>query len=220
MGDEKRKRKIKIFVCWNSCALTIKSVLIMWVKTKTEIFNSCFRLIYIIHPYGKSKNEDDEPSLPYSLEQPPLYITFKKMVVYRKKDLVVAAAVAASIIVIVKNVRKKLVIQKAVAARNIMMNLKRRPYSPRIMEERPPYELSTWGRILTNPRYQDPADKRGGILFRRRFRVSYPMFQLIVELMRENRWFSDGPDCVGRRAAPLELKILESIKSPRKRILL
>ena len=44
MGDEKRKRKIKIFVCGHSCAFTIKSVLITWVKTKTEILNSRFSL--------------------------------------------------------------------------------------------------------------------------------------------------------------------------------
>ena len=51
-------------------------------------------------------------------------------------------------------------------------------------------------------------DKKGGILFRRRFRVSYPMFEQIVTMTKENRWFSDAPDCSGRRGAPLELKIL------------
>ena len=69
---------------------------------------------------------------------------------------VVASAVAATLIVIVKDIRKKLIIQKAVAERNIMMNLKQRGYSPRDMEERPPYSMSTWGRVLVNPRCKNP----------------------------------------------------------------
>ena len=65
-------------------------------KTTTEIFNSCFRKIQIIHPYRKTKNGDDEPSLPYHLEQLLVYIIsilleshtdFEKMVEYRKKVL-------------------------------------------------------------------------------------------------------------------------------------
>ena len=31
---------------------------------------------------------------------------------------------------------------------------------------RPLYEYSTWGRMLMNPRTQDPTDKKGGVLFR------------------------------------------------------
>ena len=46
LSDEKRKRKIKIFVSGHSCAFTMKSVLIALVKTKTEILNSRFRLDY------------------------------------------------------------------------------------------------------------------------------------------------------------------------------
>ena len=130
------------------------------------------------------------------------------MVAYRKMASVVASAVAATLIVIVKDIRKKMIIQKAVADRNIMMNLKPRGYSPRDMEERPPYSMSTWGRVLVNPRCKNPFDKKGGILFKRRFRLSYPMFQQIVDMTRENRWFSEAPDCAGRRGAPLELKIL------------
>ena len=93
------------------------------------------------------------------------------MVEYRRLESVVASAVAATLGVIVKNIRKKKLIQKAVTDRNIAINLKSRGHSPRVMEERSPYSLSNWGRVLVNPRYKDPVDKKGGILFRRRFRV-------------------------------------------------
>jgi hypothetical protein len=44
-------------------------------------------------------------------------------------------------------------------------------------EDRPMYEYSTWGRMLRNPRTQDPTDRKGGVLFRTRFRVPFPLFE-------------------------------------------
>jgi hypothetical protein len=81
---------------------------------------------------------------------------------------------------------------------------KRRKFSPRKVEGRPLYEQSTWGLMLTNPRFQDPNDRKGGQQFRRRFRVPYPVFLEIVRMTRESGWFSEGPDAVGIKAAPLE----------------
>ena len=75
-------------------------------------------------------------------------------------------------------------------------------------EARPMYEYLTWGRMLTNPRTQDPTDKKGGVLFPRRFRVPFPLFLRLVALTSENNWFTERPDASGRRGAPLELKIL------------
>ena len=49
-------------------------------------------------------------------------------------------------------------------------------------EARPMYEYSTWGRMLMNPRTQDSTDKKGGVLFRRRFRVPFPVFLRLVAL--------------------------------------
>ena len=43
-----------------------------------------------------------------------------------------------------------------------MVNLIPRGYSPRFIEERPPYSMPTWSRVLVNPRYKDPVDKKGG----------------------------------------------------------
>ena len=77
----------------------------------------------------------------------------------------------------------------------------------RNIEKRSLYENSTWGMILSNPKYRDPLDRKGGIIFQRRFRVSYPMFQHIVSLIREKKWFTEGKDCSGRKSAPLELKV-------------
>ena len=92
-------------------------------------------------------------------------------------------------------------------------------FQQRSSERRPNYMESTWGRILTNPRFKDPSDRRGGKLFRRRYRVPYPMFEKLVEITRENHWFSERPDCTVRPSAPLELKILlytvEAISSPK-----
>jgi hypothetical protein len=81
-------------------------------------------------------------------------------------------------------------------------------YKHRRFEERPPYAMSCWGRMLVNPRTKDPSDAKGGKLFRLRFRVPFPLFQRLVDMTRANNWFSEKKDCTGRLAAPLELKIL------------
>ena len=75
-------------------------------------------------------------------------------------------------------------------------------------EGRPPYDTSCWGRMLVNPRTKDPTDRKGGVLFCRRFRVPFPLFQILTEMTRANERFSEGKDCAGVQAAPLELKVL------------
>ena len=57
------------------------------------------------------------------------------MVAHRRLASVVASAVAATLSLIVGNIRKKKLIQKAITDRNIIMNLKPRGYSPRVMKE-------------------------------------------------------------------------------------
>ena len=46
-------------------------------------------------------------------------------------------------------------------------------FQQRISERRPNYMESTWGIILTNHRLKDPSDRKGGKLFRGRFRVPF-----------------------------------------------
>jgi hypothetical protein len=81
-------------------------------------------------------------------------------------------------------------------------------FRPRKYEGKSNYLTSTWGRLLFNARIRDPTDKKGGKLFRRRFRVPYPLFEHLVEMTRNSGWFSEAADCTGQMAAPLELKIL------------
>ena len=81
-------------------------------------------------------------------------------------------------------------------------------YKFRRWEGRPPYEMSCWGRMLVHPRTQDPTDRKGGVLFRTRFRVPFPLYERLVERTRGNSWFSEKNDAAGQKCAPLELKIL------------
>lgn len=81
-------------------------------------------------------------------------------------------------------------------------------YRYRRWEGRPPYEMSCWGRMLVHPRTRDPTDRKGGVLFRRRFRVPFPLYERLVEMTRSNGWFSERNDAAGQKCAPLELKIL------------
>ena len=85
-------------------------------------------------------------------------------------------------------------------------------FRPRKFEGRPNYLASTWGRLLLNARVRDPTDKKGGKLFRRRFRVPYPLFEHLVEVTRNSGWFSEATDCAGHPAAPLELKVLAVLR--------
>ena len=65
------------------------------------------------------------------------------------------------------------------------INVKKRNdphFRTRRWEGRPPYEMSCWGRMLVHPRTKDPTDSKGGVLFRRRFRVPYPLFEILVEM--------------------------------------
>lgn len=53
---------------------------------------------------------------------------------------------------------------------------RKRNFAKRKFQGRPPYESSTWGLMLSDPRSQDPTDRKGGQLLRRRFRVPFPVF--------------------------------------------
>ena len=79
-------------------------------------------------------------------------------------------------------------------------------------EGRPNYMASTWGRMLQSNRINDPTDRKGGKLFRRRFRVPYPIYLQIVDTTRASGLFTESPDAAGNPAAPLELKILSVLR--------
>jgi hypothetical protein len=78
----------------------------------------------------------------------------------------------------------------------------------RISSERPDYWQSVWGRMLLTDAVRDAGARKGGKRFRRRFRVPFPIFEQLVTMVRSQNWFAENADCIGRSAAPLELKIL------------
>lgn len=47
---------------------------------------------------------------------------------------------------------------------------------------------STWAHMLLDPRIQDPTTREGK-LFRRRFRVPYPIYVYLLNICNEYRWF-------------------------------
>lgn len=87
-----------------------------------------------------------------------------------------------------------------------------RLFMPRKYEGRVNYDYSCWGRMLVNDRMKDPGDRKGGKLFRRRFRVPYPLFEQIVAMTREAGWFTEQSNCTRIPGAPLELKILAVLR--------
>ena len=89
---------------------------------------------------------------------------------------------------------------------------KKANFVQRRVEKRLIYSQSTWGMMLNNPRFKDPNDRKGGQLFRRRFRVPFPVFTEILRLTRANGWFSEGRDAIGTLASPLDLKILSVLR--------
>lgn len=71
---------------------------------------------------------------------------------------------------------------------------------------RPDYGESAWGRMLRDERLQDTASG-AAILFRRRFRVPYAVFEAIVE--KTKVWHEkNDTDCARRSRIPTALKVL------------
>ena len=97
---------------------------------------------------------------------------------------------------------------KEAVVQSVLSVKQKRVFARRRFEKRPNYDQSTWGQMLANPRSQDPSDKKGGQLFRRRFRVPFPVYLEILAMTRTSGWFTEGRDAIGLVAAPLELKIL------------
>ena len=72
------------------------------------------------------------------------------------------------------------------------------------------YANSTWARQMVHPNIHRPYTKEGAS-FRRRFRIPFPLFQRLVNIVQNEKW--DGIICsplnrAGKQSAPLHLKIL------------
>lgn len=70
------------------------------------------------------------------------------------------------------------------------------------------YSMSTWAKMLRDDAAElERPESSEAALFRRRFRVPYPVFKLLLEWTRE--WHEkSGTDCTGRARIPTELKLL------------
>ena len=64
------------------------------------------------------------------------------------------------------------------------------------------------GRMLVNPRTQDHTGRKGRRVILQAISGTFPLFQKLTEMTRANEWFSEGNDCAGVKAAPLDLKVL------------
>ena len=95
--------------------------------------------------------------------------------------------------------RKKVAMRKKKAVKSIQQYRKRRyiPRTPKVLKK---YQESNWSKMLQLGRCQDPSSKDGK-LFRRRFRIPYPLFLEIVEVVRNKNWFPEV-DCTGAPSVP------------------
>ena len=81
--------------------------------------------------------------------------------------------------------RAELAVQmKEMVVPSIAAVKRRKEFKQRKFEKRPKYEQSTWGMMLAHPRFKDPHDRKGGQLFRRRFRVPFPVYLEILRMTR------------------------------------
>ena len=70
---------------------------------------------------------------------------------------------------------------------------------------RPNYSHSPWGKMLSRGHCQDITHKDGQY-FQRQFRIPFSLFNCIVLICREYKWFNES-----HRSTPLELKILATL---------
>lgn len=87
-----------------------------------------------------------------------------------------------------------------------------RPRKKRVFVD---YHTSIWWlRYVVDVRAKDPTSAQGK-LFRRRFRLPYPMYERILGLMRNDDEYDwEALDCTKdpNRVAPLELKVLSALR--------
>lgn len=83
------------------------------------------------------------------------------------------------------------------------------PQAKRSRKQRRRRDVKTcaWAQLLEDPELNDP-ESMAAKEFRQDFRLPYPFFLRLVELVKTKRWFSTGEsDCAGRAAHPVEHKV-------------
>ena len=106
--------------------------------------------------------------------------------------------------------RKKRKVWRA-SLKNFGRQIKERVFRNRRVYMRKDPKTSTFWEYMTDERYRNP-ESRWGRIFRRRFRVPYPMFTKIVDIVRSKGWFNETQSAMQKRfkvyLVPLEIKIL------------
>ena len=78
---------------------------------------------------------------------------------------------------------------------------------PRLVYDRPDYNESPWARMLRDQRLHQLGTREARV-FRRNFRLPYPVFVELMKMVKELRWFTArAMDVSGRPCIPLELKV-------------
>jgi hypothetical protein len=101
------------------------------------------------------------------------------------------------------------------AADRLRKKPRKKETAPRRMEPVPNYSLSIWSKMLRDPALKSPGSKLAR-KFRRRFRVPYPLFLLLLEELKSDTdggW--DNKDATGLegRKVPLEIKLLAALRA-------
>ena len=104
------------------------------------------------------------------------------------------------------NRKKRRLLERKLSKEIALLEKAKRPFRRRLYRRRPNYSDSNWAFLLAAGKCKNPLTREGK-LFRRRFRVSYPIYEEIVRIVRDRKWFNEF-DGIGQPSAPLELKIL------------
>lgn len=92
---------------------------------------------------------------------------------------------------------------------------RKRETIPRCMQPVPDYSQSVWAKMLKDPSIKEPTSKTAK-KFRRRFRVPFPLFELLVAELRDDvtgAWDQVDATRLASRRVPLELKVLSALRA-------
>lgn len=74
------------------------------------------------------------------------------------------------------------------------------------------FAQTTWGKLVNDPEVNDPKSASGKV-FRRRFRLPFPLFkEVLVPLCEEYNVFNTVEGSRGRSVIPIELKIMAALR--------
>lgn len=109
-----------------------------------------------------------------------------------------------------RSIVRRRVLKSAIVKKIIIQNSKKRRRLGRLKTS-----SSCWGQMLCHADQLEDSQSRTAALFRRRFRVPYPIFKVILEMVRSHPDFvehDNRADALGILAVPLNLKVLGALR--------